>query len=187
MLVSVSPGVVAQGARQARLTLVGANFIPGARVVISSDADIRIENVTRISSTVINAVITVGDRAAEGVRMVDVFTADGDTRGFDAAPVGTGIPGSSQPLRVTSHSSLGAPLGVQTMVITYPRSGTVLSRGDRVFATAILGGTGSGAITGQWVLDNNVIEQFAVPMTGGGRVLGSRSTNCSMKKKGDTP
>lgn len=57
------------------------------------------------------------------------------------------------------------------MVITYPRSGTVLSRGDRVFATAILGGTGSGAITGQWVLDNNVIEQFAVPMTGGERVL----------------
>jgi hypothetical protein len=68
MLVSVSPGEVAQGARQARLTLVGDNFRPGAMVVISSAADIKIESVTRISSTVINAVITVGDRAAEGGR-----------------------------------------------------------------------------------------------------------------------
>jgi hypothetical protein len=170
VLVSVSPGIVAQGARQARLTLVGANFRPGARVVISSAADIKIESVTRISSTVINAVITVGDRGAEGIRMVDVFNTDGTNTGPSHTAAGE-ITGTSKPLRVTSHSSLGAPLGVQTMVITYPRSGTVLSRGDRVFASAILGGTGSGTITGQWVLDNNVIEQFAVPMTGGERVL----------------
>jgi hypothetical protein len=77
VLVSVSPSVLAQGARQARLTLVGDNFRPGATVVISSPAEIKIESVTRIRSTVITAVITVGDRAAEGVRKVDVFNAGG--------------------------------------------------------------------------------------------------------------
>ena len=174
VLVSVSPGVVAQGARRQRLTLVGDNFRPGATVVITSAADIKIESVTRVSGTVINAVITVGDRGAEGVRTVDVFNTDGTNTG----PVLVGneggtvsLPGSSKPLRVTSNTSLGAPLGVQTMVITYPRSGTVLSQGDRVFAQAILGGTGSGTITGQWILDNSVIEQFAVPISGGERVL----------------
>lgn len=170
VLISVNPSVLAQGARQARLTLVGANFRPGARVVISSAADIKIDSVIRISSTVINAVIDVGDRAAEGVRKVDVFNTDGTNTCPPIGP-GVGLPCSSQPLHVMSHSSLGAPLGVQTIVITYPRSGTVISRGDRVFAQAILGGTGSGTITGQWVLDNSVIEQFAVPMTGGERVL----------------
>lgn len=172
VLASVSPAVLAQGARQVRLTLVGANFRPGARVVISSASDIHIDSVTRISSALINVVITVADRAAEGIRSVDVFNTDGTNTGpVGGAAGGTSIPGSSKPLHITSNSSLGAPLGVQTIVVTYPRSGTVLSRGDRVFASAILGGTGSGAITGQWVLDNNVIELFAVPMTGGERVL----------------
>lgn len=88
---------------------VGSNFRLGARVVISSAADIRIESVSRISSTVINAVITVGDRAAEGVRTVDVFNTDG-TNTLPMGGLGDAemIPGSSKPLRVTSHSSLGA-------------------------------------------------------------------------------
>src|SRR5262249_22432478 len=46
-----------------------------------------------------------------------------------------------------------------------------ISQGDAFSAHAILAGTGTGTITGQWLWDGSVSEQFAVNMVGGERVL----------------
>lgn len=174
-LSSVGPAIVAQGARQVRLTLVGSNFKPGAKVVISPPlpepsasaanqmaTDISVDGVTRISDTVIVVVISVSDTAPIGVRAVDVVNPD---------KLNTAITHTSQPLFVASGRSLGAPLDVQTIVITYPRDGTVVSRGDHLFGEALLAGVGSGTITGEWIWDGYVSEQFTERMTGGERVV----------------
>ena len=173
-LSSIGPEVLSQGARQIRLTLVGVNFQVGARVVISpslTDAaasradrmadDIAVDLVTRVSDKIIVAVVSVKSTATIGVRAVDVVNPD---------QFSTAITRTSQPLYLTSRTSLATPLDVQTIVVEYPRNGTLVSQGDDLFGEAILGGAGSGTITGQWVWDGNVAEQFVVRMTGGERV-----------------
>jgi hypothetical protein len=77
------------------------------------------------------------------------------------------VAGTSQPLNIAASNSLAAPLNVATIELTYPRNGTVLSQGDDIYGAAVLAGTGSGTVTGEWVWDGNPIEQFSVPMSGG--------------------
>lgn len=172
-LSSVAPSLVAQGGREIRLTLVGSSFRRGARVVISPPltdvspipfifppaTDISVDSVAVVSSTLILAVINVRSDAEPGVRAVVVLN-----------PVGTEFePPTPQLLRVTLRTSLAAPLEIQTVVITHPRNGTVVSQGDVLYAEGILAGVGSGTVTGEWLWDGNVSEQFAVLMTGGER------------------
>src|SRR5205807_7590285 len=96
---------------------------------------------------------------------VDVVNADG------SSTAALGVPGTSKPLNIAPGNSLAAPLSVATISLSYPRNGTVITQGDDIYGAAVLAGTGSGTITGEWLLDGNPIEQFAVPMTGGARVL----------------
>jgi hypothetical protein len=42
-----------------------------------------------------------------------------------------------------------------------------VAQGDEVYPEAILGGVGTGTITGQWLWDGNVTEQFVASFTGG--------------------
>lgn len=173
-LTSSSPPVVAQGARNIRLTLTGTNFAPDAQVQISPPlaslgesvvdnpaTDITVDSVVRVSDTLILAVINVSPQAVIGLRAVDVINPDGSTAD----------PGSmtSRPLRVTLSTSLAAPLEVRTIAITHPRNGTVVTQGDILYGEAMLAGVGSGTITGEWLWDGNVSEQFAVLMSGGER------------------
>src|SRR5262249_53399654 len=162
---------VTQGARQMRLTLVGTNFRPGARVIIGQSesnaglapaADIIVESVNRISDTTMQVVITASPQALVGMRSVDVINADNSNTGARGS-------NTTKPLRVAQGSSLGAPLQIVSLVVTHPRTGTVVAQGDVTFAEAILSGAGTGTITGQWLWDGNVFEQFAVNMTGGER------------------
>lgn len=176
-LTRVLPGFVAQAATQVQLTLVGSNFSPGAAVVISPPlaslansngktpaTDVAVLRVTRISSTLMTALIAVGPKAATNLRAVDVVNPDGtSTAGF---PI-NGIPGTSQPLRIQSSNSLGAPLSILTLAVTHPRDGTVVMQGQELNAEAILGGAGTGTVIGQWVWDGNVVEQFSASIVGG--------------------
>jgi hypothetical protein len=173
---NVTSTIVAQGARQVRLTLVGANFRPGARVVIGSSpsnpalvpaADIIVESVNRISDTTIQALISVSPQASLETRAVDVVNSDNSSTG--AARDGFGGSNTTQPLRVQAGSSLGAPLQVTSLVINYPRTGTLIAQGDAIFAEAVLAGAGTGTVIGQWLWDGLVFEQFVVNLTGGER------------------
>ncbi|HWQ33947.1 MAG TPA: hypothetical protein VNQ79_13940 [Blastocatellia bacterium] len=172
VLTSVQASAVTQGARQVRLTIVGANFRPGVRVVIGQTtanpalapaADIVVESVSRISDTTLIAVISAGSQASLNVRAVDVVNSGNSSTGQRGS-------NTTQPLRVQQSSSLGAPLQVLSLVITHPRRGTVIAQGDQISAEAILAGAGTGTITGQWLWDGAVIEQFALNLTGGERV-----------------
>jgi IPT/TIG domain len=179
-LTIAGPPIAAQGSQHLRLTLQGTNFRPGASVLISPPvavvqlsqanqqaADVAVESVSRINNSLIVAVISVSPRAASGVRAVDVVNSDNTNTGSLPA---TGS-GTSKPLNIVLANSLAAPLGIQTIAITQPRDGLVISQGDDFFAQAILGGTGTGTVTGEWLWDGVASEQFAVNMAGGERVL----------------
>jgi hypothetical protein len=162
-LFSISVREVAQGARHVSLILVGANFRPGARVVISQtfqSGDVAVESVTQISDTTILAQINVSDRATPKIHLVDVVNADNSSTG----PQGSR---TSQSLRVELATSLAAPLAIRSLIITNPRDGALVAQGDEVYPEAILGGVGTGTITGQWLWDGNVTEQFVASFTGG--------------------
>ncbi len=177
VLTSASPEFPVQGANQVRMTLVGSNFRPGATVIISPPlaslsastgkvqaGDISIVGVTVVNSGLMTASINVSPKAAEGLRAVDVLNADGTST---AVGIGTFASGSSQPAHVQLSSSLGAPITILNMGLLHPRDGTVVMRGQELYADAIMAGSGTGTVVGQWVWDGNVVEQFAVSLVGG--------------------
>jgi len=178
-LTSVSPSNVAPGAQQVRVTLLGTNFRAGATVVISPPVatiagstastqatDIAIDSVLRVNSNTLIAVISIGPQATTGLRAVDVVNTDQTNTGAGVGPAPTGS-GTTKPLEVLGGTSLGAPLSVVTVAVTHPRDGTLVMQGDDIYGEAILGGTGSGTVIGEWLWDGNVVEQFAAPFAGG--------------------
>lgn len=177
-LISASPGFTTQGVEQVRMTLVGTNFRQGATVVISpplatlsaSDghtraSDVSVQSVTVVNSGVMTALVSVSPTAVQGLRAVDVLNLDG-TSTID--PTTTTPQGSTQPMRVSPTNSIGSPLSVLNMAMMHPRDGTVVMQGDELNAAAVLAGTGTGTVIGQWVWDGNVIEQFSATIVGGG-------------------
>lgn len=181
-LASASPGTVLQGARDVRLTLLGTNFRAGAQVVISPPlpdptlsganqqaADISVTRQSVVSPTMILAVIDVAPDAVVSPRAVDVVNVDGTSTGQPSrTTLGSG---TSQRLLLMGGNSLAAPLTAQTVAITHPRNGTILSQADQIYAQAVLAGTGTGTFTGTWLWDGNAFEQFTVNITGGDRVI----------------
>ena len=161
-LLTSSPQFSSQAANRVQMTLVGANFRPGATVVISpplqsasqSDGHTRAADVAVFSTTVVNgglmtAIISLSPTATLGLRAVDVLNLDGTSTGRSA----NGAPGTSQPIYVRSSNSLGAPVSVVNIALTHPRNGTVVAVGQELGAEAILAGTGTGTVIGQWVWD----------------------------------
>jgi hypothetical protein len=166
-LSSISITQLAPGARHVSLILVGSHFRPGARVSISQTpensstaGDTVVESVTRISDSTIIAQISVSERATAGVRHVDVVNADNST-------TGNGGTRTSKPLRVDLATSLAAPLAIRNLIITNPHDGALVAQGDEIYPEAMLAGTGTGTVSGQWLWDGNVIEQFFATFTGG--------------------
>jgi len=174
-LVSVSPALATQGAQQISLTLVGTNFRPGATVVISppvtslaaSNANARATDITLLGATVVNSTVmtaqfSVSPNAVAGLRAINILNLDGT----NTAPSTTG-PGSPQPLNVSPANSFGAPLSVLNLALMHPRDGTVVMQGEDLYAEAVLAGTGTGTVIGQWLWDGNVVEQFSATLVGG--------------------
>lgn len=182
-LTSASPGLVAQGAGEMRMTLIGTNFRPGATVIISPPVtsvsaprslvqaqDVALESVQRVSSTVLIVLASLGPQATANLRAIDVLNVDGTSTGPALATAVTGS-GTSQPVRISLSSSLAAPLSVVTIAVTHPRNGSLVMQGDDLYGEAVLGGTGSGTVIGEWLWDGNVTEQFASVFAGGERNL----------------
>jgi len=177
ILTSVTPGVPVRGETQVLMTLVGANFRPGATVVVSPPltslsastgrieaTDVSVTNVRQVNAGLMTARIDVSPTAAEGLRAVDVLNADGTST---ATGLGIAAGGSSQPVRVQTSSSIGAPVSVVNLSLMHPRNGTVVMRNQELYADAILGGSGSGTVIGEWVWDGNAVEQFSASFVGG--------------------
>ena len=175
-LISASPGFTPQGGDHIRMTLVGANFRPGATVVISPPlasvgnsnghtraTDVAVLSVVVVNSGLMTALISVAPRATVGLRAVDVLNLDGTSTAGSLNAAG----GTSQPIEVQSSNSLGAPLSVLNMALLHPRDGTVVMQGQELNAEAVLAGTGTGTVVGQWVWDGNVVEQFTASIVGG--------------------
>ncbi len=176
-LTSASPESPVQGASQVRMTLVGSNFRTGATVVISPPlaqlsastgrikaTDLTVVSVTLVNSGLMTASINISSTAATGLRAIDVLNADGTST---AGGIATFASGSSQPMRVQPASSLGAPLTILNMGLLHPRDGTVVMQGQELDADAILAGSGTGTVIGEWVWDGNVVEQFSAIIVGG--------------------
>jgi IPT/TIG domain len=176
-LSGVSPGFIGQGADHVRMTLVGANFRPGATVVISPPlaavtdssghtpaSDVQVLSVSMVNAGLMTALVSFSPRAILGLRAVDVLNLDGTSTAGSIANASTG---TSQPIEVRSFNSLGAPLSVLNLALSHPRDGTVVMQGDELNAEAILAGSGTGTVIGQWLWDGNVVEQFSASIVGG--------------------
>src|SRR5262249_46312936 len=165
VLTRVALGLASQGAERVELTLLGSNFVPGATVVISdgtranASSDVSILNVSVLSSTVMTALINVGPAAQIGLRNVDFVNPDGQTTAT--------APATTQPLRIQSSNSLGAPLSILTLAVTHPRDGAVVMQGKERRVEASVGGRGTGTAIGRWAWDGNVVEQFPASVIGG--------------------
>jgi hypothetical protein len=179
VLTSAAPGLAVQGAGRLQLTLQGANFRPGATVVISPKlaslansngntqaADIAVLSVNRISTTLMTATLSLSPGATVGLRAIDVLNTDGTST---ATPIGVAAAGSgtTQPLQISSSTSIGAPVSVLNLALLHPRDGTVVSLGGELYAEAVMSGAGTGTVIGQWLWDNRVVEQFAVNLVAG--------------------
>jgi hypothetical protein len=128
-LISASPGFTSQGADHVRMTLVGANFRPGATVVVSPPVaalsnsnghtratDVAVLSVAVVNSGLMTALVTFSPRAIPGLRAVDVLNLDGTSTAGSFVAAG----GTSQPVEVQSSNSLGAPVAVLNMALTHP-------------------------------------------------------------------
>lgn len=177
VLTSAAPGLTVQGAGRVQLTLQGANFRPGATAVISPPlvavgnsnghtqaTDIAVISVNRISASLMTAIISLSPGATLGLRGIDVLNADGTST---AGNLGAAGGGTTQPLQVSSATSIGAPVSVLNLALLHPRDGTVVSLGGELYAEAVLSGAGTGSVIGQWLWDNRVVEQFAVNLVAG--------------------
>ncbi len=166
---SISPGSLAQGSQQVRIMLTGTNFRPGAQVVLGgSDAGVTVTTTAVLNSSQMVALVTTSPRALTGLRTVDVINLDGtSTRAQQPTRAGAAIPGTTKSLLVVASNSLAAPLNVQTLVLTSPRDGSVATQSDELYGTAIVAGTGTGVVTGEWLWDDAVSEQFTARLIGG--------------------
>lgn len=177
VLTGVSPQFATQGVTQLNVTLVGANFRPGATVIISPPlaslsasngrtpaGDVTVQNITVVNSGLITAQVNLSPNAVLGLRAVDVLNRDG-TSTVSVTP--TGASGTSQSMRISPTNSIGSPLTVLNMALMHPRDGSVVTQGDQLNADAILAGTGTGTVIGEWVWDGNVVEQFSAAIVGG--------------------
>lgn len=70
-------------------------------------------------------------------------------------------------LLVGASGSLTAPVGVSTAAIVYPPQGTVHGRGEQLRPRGLLAVTGSGPLTGSWLLDGVPFDRFTVLARGG--------------------
>jgi hypothetical protein len=178
-LTGAGPAQAAQGAGRIQIILQGTNFRPGATVVISPPlasltasngrtqaTDVGVIAVNQISSTLMTATISLSPTASIGLRGIDVLNTDGSSTGavIGAAAVNSG---TTKPLQVRSSTSIAAPVSILNIALLDPRDGTVATLGGDLYAQAILSGTGTGTLIGQWLWDGRAVEQFAASLVGG--------------------
>jgi hypothetical protein len=155
-IASVSPSTVPAGGPSFTLTVTGSGYVAGDVVEIDGSS----RSTVYVSSRQLRATVLAPDIAAPGNLTVTVLSqGSGGPSRSNAATLTVGSPASS----------IGAPLSVTNMAIMVPRDGTVVMQGDELDAEAVLAGTGTGTVLGEWVWDGNPVEQFSATIMGGQR------------------
>ena len=172
-LFSVAPPTVTAGVRQQRLTITGNNFRPGAKVVITvpnTDPAQYAPDVA-VSATVVNSGLIIAfvnvNRFSSGSRTVDVVNSDCTSTDGNLSLGGAVLQSPQQLFIISAGNTLAGPVQVDNLIVTYPREGTLVNQGTDLHAEAVLAGAGSGLVTGIWIWDGNVNEQFTANLAGG--------------------
>ncbi len=153
-ITSATPPALTSGTIAVPVRLTGMNFRTGATVTITPPGPV-VTSTSVISPTLAEIVVTTPTGAQTGAYRIDLRNPDGGTTANGA------------PLVVYPASSLGAPLGVVTAAIVFPRPFTSVANGESVYPRAILATTGVGTIIGTWRLDGGAFDQFVVSASGG--------------------
>src|SRR5262249_14978558 len=120
-----------------------------------------VDSTTVVNDKLIIASITVQPTALLGEYTVTVTNADATS---------TLTTATSKTLTVTDQNTPGAALRISAIALTGPRNGALVAAGGELFGEAMLAGSGSGIVTGVWVWDGNITEQFNVALAGGSPV-----------------
>ena len=152
---SVAPPALVLGTLHAVLNVIGDNFREGVTAVARSAA-ITVEGTTRVSPTLATVQVSVRtERSLIGPAMIEMRNPDGGV----SVPAGTVL--------IYPAESLGAPLSVTGVAITFPLPGTFVGPDDRLYPRGILAIAGTGTVTGTWQLDGVPFDRFTVPGAGG--------------------
>jgi hypothetical protein len=94
----------------------------------------------------------------------DVGTPSGPRILFVSTPQG---PSGTVTVTVTPPDYLGAPASVTTAAVVFPRTGSMVSPRDQIFARGLVAATGTGPIHGAWTLDGQPYDRFVIHAAGG--------------------
>ncbi len=154
-VLSVTPSALVLGTLHQDLNVVGDNFREGVTAVARSAA-ITVEGTTRISPTLAKVRVSVRrETGLIGPAMFEMRNPDGGV----SSPAGTVL--------VYPANSLGAPLSVTAVAITFPLPGTFVGPDDTLYPRGVLAIAGTGTVIGTWQLDGVAFDQFVIPAAGG--------------------
>ncbi len=154
-VLSVTPSALVLGTLHQVLNVVGDNFREGVTAVARSAA-ITVEGTTRLSATLAKVRVSVRNEASLiGPAMFEMRNPDGGV----SVPAGTVL--------VYPANSLGAPLSVTAVAITFPLPGTFVGPDDTLYPRGVLAIAGTGTVIGTWQLDGVAFDQFVIPAAGG--------------------
>jgi hypothetical protein len=154
-VLSVTPSALVLGTLHQVLNVIGDNFREGVTAVARSAA-ITVEGTTRISPTLAKVQVSVRrETSLIGPAMIEMRNPDGGV----SVPAGTVL--------VYPANSLGAPLSVTAVAITFPLPGTFVGPDDAVYPRGVLAIAGTGTVMGTWQLDGVAFDHFVIPAAGG--------------------
>ncbi|MDD5564550.1 MAG: hypothetical protein PHQ91_12635, partial [Thermoanaerobaculaceae bacterium] len=152
---SVTPSALVLGALHQVLNVAGENFRPGVTAVARSAA-VTVEGTTRISPTLAKVRVSVPrETGLIGPVVIEMRNPDGGV----SVPAGTVL--------IYPAESLGAPLSVTAVAITFPLPGTFVGPDDEVYPRGVLAIAGTGTVVGTWQLDGVAFDHFVIPAAGG--------------------
>ncbi|HXI01857.1 MAG TPA: hypothetical protein VNI57_01645 [Candidatus Saccharimonadales bacterium] len=154
----IVPGAVSAGTRSVLIRIAGKGFptsLPGSVTVSFSSIFVTVESTRVVSSKLIEILATV--RSDSPPTRADLVISD--LSGLLAT-----VPGI---LTILQSGSAGAPLGVTSITVVSPRPGAQIPEDQSVQARGLLAVTGSGTVTGSWLLDGVVFDRFTARVQAG--------------------
>ena len=148
----VSPPSLVTGAQNAQLrvsmpgiaTASLVYFLPLGSAGSPTGTAITVNGFRVLSNSLLLVDVTVRPDARTGAYQMNVLTS---STVFHAT------------VQLLPGSSFAAPLEVRSVALVEPRDGTVVSYGAELYGEAVLAGSGTGTVLGEWLWDGAVSAQ----------------------------